>query len=45
MLANLAVGFLESSSIAKGIEATDAMVKMAQVMIVLGLRAMAQSLK
>ncbi len=31
MLANLAVGFLESSSIAKGIEATDAMVKMAQV--------------
>lgn len=31
MLANLAVGFLESSSIAKGVEATDAMVKMAQV--------------
>lgn len=31
MLANLAVGFLESSSIAKGIEASDAMVKMAQV--------------
>lgn len=31
MLTNLAVGFLESSSIAKGIEATDAMVKMAQV--------------
>ncbi len=31
MLANLAVGFLESSSIAKGIEATDAMVKMAGV--------------
>ncbi|MBI4060839.1 MAG: BMC domain-containing protein [Elusimicrobia bacterium] len=31
MLANLAVGFLESSSIARGIEATDAMVKMAQV--------------
>ncbi len=31
MLANLAVGFLESSSIAKGIEATDAMVKMARV--------------
>ncbi len=31
MLANLAVGFLESSSIAKGIEATDAMVKMASV--------------
>lgn len=31
MLANLAVGFLESSSIAKGIEATDAMVKMASI--------------
>jgi microcompartment protein CcmL/EutN len=31
MLANLAVGFLESSSIAKGIEATDAMVKMATI--------------
>jgi microcompartment protein CcmL/EutN len=31
MLANLAVGFLESSSIAKGIEASDAMVKMASV--------------
>lgn len=31
MLANLAVGFLESSSIAKGIEACDAMVKMAAV--------------
>ena len=31
MLANLAVGFLESSSIAKGIEAADAMCKMASV--------------
>lgn len=31
MLSNLAVGFLESNSIAKGIEATDAMVKMASV--------------
>lgn len=31
MLSNLAVGFLESSSIAKGIEATDAMVKMASI--------------
>jgi microcompartment protein CcmL/EutN len=31
MLANLAVGFLETSSIAKGIEACDAMVKMASV--------------
>ena len=31
MLANLAVGFLESSSIAKGIEACDAMVKMASI--------------
>lgn len=31
MLANLAVGFLESSSIAKGIEASDAMVKMASI--------------
>jgi microcompartment protein CcmL/EutN len=31
MLANLAVGFLESSSIAKGIEASDAMCKMASV--------------
>lgn len=31
MLANIAVGFLESSSIAKGIEACDAMVKMASV--------------
>ncbi|PIR16118.1 MAG: propanediol utilization protein [Elusimicrobia bacterium CG11_big_fil_rev_8_21_14_0_20_64_6] len=34
MLANLAVGFLESSSIAKGIEASDAMVKMASVKLV-----------
>lgn len=31
MLANIAVGFLESSSIAKGIEAADAMCKMAAV--------------
>ena len=31
MLANIAVGFLESSSIAKGIEAADAMCKMASV--------------
>ena len=31
MLANHAVGFLETSSIAKGIEASDAMVKMASV--------------
>ncbi len=31
MLANLAVGFLESSSIAKGVEASDAMCKMASV--------------
>jgi microcompartment protein CcmL/EutN len=31
MLANLAVGLLEGSSIAKGIEASDAMVKMASV--------------
>lgn len=31
MLSNLAVGFLEGSSIAKGIEATDAMVKMASI--------------
>lgn len=31
MLANLAVGFLENNSIAKGIEASDAMVKMASV--------------
>ncbi len=34
MLANIAVGFLESSSIAKGIEACDAMVKMASVKLV-----------
>ncbi|MEK7390099.1 MAG: BMC domain-containing protein [Elusimicrobiota bacterium] len=34
MLANLAVGFLESSSIAKGIEACDAMVKMASIKLV-----------
>ena len=34
MLANLAVGFLETSSIAKGIEATDAMVKMASIKLV-----------
>ena len=34
MLANLAVGFLETSSLAKGVEATDAMVKMAQVKLV-----------
>ena len=31
MLANLAVGFLEGNSIAKGIEAADAMCKMASV--------------
>src|ERR1700676_3807920 len=31
MLANLAVGFLECNSIAKGIEAADAMCKMASV--------------
>src|SRR5512146_70400 len=31
MLANLAVGFLEGNSIAKGIEASDAMCKMASV--------------
>ena len=31
MLANLAVGLLESSSIAKGIEASDAMAKAAKV--------------
>jgi microcompartment protein CcmL/EutN len=31
MLANLAVGFLEGSSIAKGVEAADAMCKMASV--------------
>ncbi len=34
MLANIAVGFLESSSVAKGIEATDAMVKMAAIKLV-----------
>ena len=34
MLANLAVGFLETTSLAKGVEATDAMVKMAQVKLV-----------
>ena len=34
MLANLAVGMLESSSIAKGIEASDAMCKMASVKLV-----------
>jgi microcompartment protein CcmL/EutN len=34
MLANLAVGFLEANSIAKGIEASDAMVKMASVKLV-----------
>jgi microcompartment protein CcmL/EutN len=34
MLANLAVGFLETSAIAKGIEAADAMVKMASVKLV-----------
>lgn len=34
MLANLAVGFLETSSLAKGVEATDAMVKMAQIKLV-----------
>ena len=34
MLANLAVGFLETSSLAKGVEATDAMVKMASVKLV-----------
>lgn len=34
MLANLAVGLLESSSIAKGIEAADAMCKMASVKLV-----------
>ncbi|MEK7382721.1 MAG: BMC domain-containing protein [Elusimicrobiota bacterium] len=34
MLANIAVGFLESSSIAKGIEAADAMCKMASVKLV-----------
>src|SRR5581483_1346848 len=34
MLANIAVGFLESNSIAKGIEASDAMCKMAAVKLV-----------
>lgn len=34
MLANIAVGLLETSSIAKGIEASDAMCKMAQVKLV-----------
>lgn len=34
MLANLAVGFLETSSLAKGVEATDAMVKMASIKLV-----------
>lgn len=34
MQANIAVGFLESNSIAKGIEATDAMCKMASVKLV-----------
>ncbi|MFI5346886.1 MAG: BMC domain-containing protein [Elusimicrobiota bacterium] len=34
MLANLAVGFLETTSITKGIEAADAMVKMASVKLV-----------
>jgi microcompartment protein CcmL/EutN len=34
MQANIAVGFLESSSIAKGIEASDAMCKMASVNLV-----------
>jgi microcompartment protein CcmL/EutN len=34
MLANIAVGLLESNSIAKGIEATDAMCKMASVKLV-----------
>lgn len=34
MLANLAVGFLETTSLAKGVEATDAMVKMASVKLV-----------
>jgi len=35
MLANLAVGFLETSSLAKGVEATDAMVKMASIKLVI----------
>src|SRR6476659_8011673 len=34
MLANYAVGLLETSSIAKGVEASDAMVKMASVKLV-----------
>ena len=34
MLANLAVGFLETTSLAKGVEATDAMVKMAEIKLV-----------
>ncbi|TBR22682.1 BMC domain-containing protein [bacterium] len=34
MLANIAIGMLETSSIAKGIEATDAMCKMAHVELV-----------
>ncbi|MEK7857617.1 MAG: BMC domain-containing protein [Elusimicrobiota bacterium] len=34
MLSNIAIGMLESSSIAKGIEAADAMVKMASVKLV-----------
>jgi len=34
MQANIAVGFLESNSIAKGIEATDAMCKMANIKLV-----------
>ena len=34
MLANIAIGMLESNSIAKGIEASDAMVKMASVKLV-----------
>ncbi|MCR4295131.1 MAG: BMC domain-containing protein [Elusimicrobia bacterium] len=34
MLANLAVGFLETTSLAKGVEATDAMVKMASIKLV-----------
>ena len=35
MNANIAVGLIESSSIAKGIEASDAMCKMAQVELVI----------
>ena len=34
MLANIAIGMLETSSIAKGVEATDAMCKMASVELV-----------